>query len=372
MQEVVLHPQLLIFLKTRTANITAATNAYGINNTLLCRMTEGTPGTQGYGTAANNTAYTDGTNTYQWLSGARNSAYSTSTSTTNQAAISGTINTAYLNSSGNLTSAIGTYNQCFNVSSGTIGDMTGTVNYMTTTAGATGTIGAAYGSNNVIQNNSTVGGSIALARASTSSISKAAAASAIPTAYLYYGEYGAGAATTAWGIYLTGESKNYFSGKVGIGADPGAYKCYINGTGYLNAAAWVYSSDRRLKENIKHIPSGLNIISQLKPATFDYIDGEKKQAGFIAQEVQTVLPDIVSQRPDGMLGMKTDAIIPYLVKAMQEQQSIIDSQQLTIDKMKVDNKITISNQQTEFETRIAKLEASMSLLLQSTIAEIKK
>jgi hypothetical protein len=121
-------------------------------------------------------------------------------------------------------------------------------------------------------------------------------------------------------MFITG------GGSVGIGTtNPGAYRIYINGAGYLNAAAWVYSSDRRLKENISPIQSGLSIIEQLKPVRFDYIKGDKKQAGFIAQEVEEVLPDIVTKGEDGMLGMKTESIIPYLVKAIQEQQEEINT-----------------------------------------------
>lgn len=115
------------------------------------------------------------------------------------------------------------------------------------------------------------------------------------------------------------------NGNIGIGiTNPGAYKLYINGSGFLNAAAWAYSSDKRLKENIVYIDSGLNIIRQLKPARFDFIKGEKKQVGFIAQDVREVLPDVVKEGTDGMLGMKTESLIPYLVKAMQEQQKEID------------------------------------------------
>ena len=74
------------------------------------------------------------------------------------------------------------------------------------------------------------------------------------------------------------------AGSVGIGTvNPGVYKCYIAGTGYLNAVAWDCASDVRLKENISYIQSGLNIIEQLKPVKFDYIKGEKRQAGFLAQ-----------------------------------------------------------------------------------------
>ncbi|MDP2937779.1 MAG: tail fiber domain-containing protein, partial [Candidatus Omnitrophota bacterium] len=134
-----------------------------------------------------------------------------------------------------------------------------------------------------------------------------------------YGSYNQ--LTTTGNTYLATSS-----GSVGIGtASPGAYKCYINGTGYLNAAAWVYASDMRLKENVSYIQSGLNVIEHLKPVKFDYINGDKKQVGFIAQEVQEILPDIVTEGTDGMLGMKTDSIIPYLVKAIQEQQKEIEA-----------------------------------------------
>ncbi|MFH0948620.1 MAG: DUF2341 domain-containing protein, partial [Elusimicrobiota bacterium] len=118
------------------------------------------------------------------------------------------------------------------------------------------------------------------------------------------------------------------TGNVGIGTTaPGTYKCYINGTGYLGAAAWVYSSDRRLKENIRDIQSGLNVIEQLNPVRFDYINGDKKQVGFIAQEVREILSDIVTEGTNGMLGMKTDSIIPYLVGAIKELKSEYDKQQ---------------------------------------------
>ena len=48
------------------------------------------------------------------------------------------------------------------------------------------------------------------------------------TAYLYYGSY-SGTVSTKWGIYLTGETKNYFSGDVGIGDTSPSYKLDVNG-----------------------------------------------------------------------------------------------------------------------------------------------
>jgi hypothetical protein len=143
---------------------------------------------------------------------------------------------------------------------------------------------------------------------------------------------------TASGLNVTDSndvSKLYVrnDGNVGIGtADPGIYKLNINGTGYLGAAAWVYSSDQRLKENISYLEnnsgiSSLDKILQLKPARFDYIVGEKNQLGFIAQDVQQVIPEavVVTNPTTGMLGLKTDFMIPYLVGAIQEQQTQIEN-----------------------------------------------
>jgi hypothetical protein len=100
-----------------------------------------------------------------------------------------------------------------------------------------------------------------------------------------------------------------------------------DGYGYLRAAAWAYGSDRRLKGNIKYFGNGLSKIMQLKPARFDRISGEKNQLGFIAQDVQEIIPEAVTvaDNQTGYLGLKTDFIIPYLVNAIKEQQKEIES-----------------------------------------------
>jgi hypothetical protein len=102
----------------------------------------------------------------------------------------------------------------------------------------------------------------------------------------------------------------------------------INGNG-ASSAAFGSFSDYRLKENIASLPSQLSNIMALRPVEFDYIESEGggHQIGFIAQEMQGVYPDVVGQRDlDGMLTVtgwsKTEA---RLVKAMQEQQAMIES-----------------------------------------------
>ena len=94
----------------------------------------------------------------------------------------------------------------------------------------------------------------------------------------------------------------------------------INANG-AGAAAFGSFSDSRLKQNIVDLPSQLSNLLALRPVEFDYIESEGggHQIGFIAQEFETVFPDAVGQRSDGMKTLtgwsKTEAI---LVKAIQE------------------------------------------------------
>jgi hypothetical protein len=108
------------------------------------------------------------------------------------------------------------------------------------------------------------------------------------------------------------------------------------GSGQINAngasqAAFGTLSDIRLKENITILPTQLQNILALKPCEFDYKDGSGHQIGFIAQEIQEVYPDAVSEGKDGFLTVsgwnKTEA---YLVKAIQEMNTKSEEQQALI------------------------------------------
>jgi hypothetical protein len=83
------------------------------------------------------------------------------------------------------------------------------------------------------------------------------------------------------------------------------------------------SSDARLKHNITPITSGLNEISRLRPVTYQMNGDGSFNVGFIAQEVQPVLPLLVdigrsSDNPSGFLYVAQTGMIPYMVKAIQE------------------------------------------------------
>ena len=104
-----------------------------------------------------------------------------------------------------------------------------------------------------------------------------------------------------------------------------------DGSAYCATPAW-NSSDRRLKNNIVYFDNGLEQILKLKPAKFDYTSRVKNNIGFIAQDVQEIIPEAVTVVNDetGMLGMKSDFIIPQLVNAIKELKAQNDALELRL------------------------------------------
>jgi hypothetical protein len=85
------------------------------------------------------------------------------------------------------------------------------------------------------------------------------------------------------------------------------------------------TSDRRLKTNIVDLDGGaLEKIMQVRPRVFDWINGAgQHQSGFIAQEVQAVIPELYrGETADGYLRFSKDLLVPYLTKALQELNQI--------------------------------------------------
>ncbi len=123
------------------------------------------------------------------------------------------------------------------------------------------------------------------------------------------------------------------------GIDMGNEDIYGNGQnpkGGKNAVVWWnqvgsgsvkywgdISSDRRLKENITDTAvKALDKINRLNLVAFDFIESKKhEEIGLIAQEVETVVPEVISrdpENPDGYLHIDYTAFVPYLLKAIQE------------------------------------------------------
>jgi hypothetical protein len=152
-------------------------------------------------------------------------------------------------------------------------------------------------------------------------------------------------------LYLTATSGSYTGQTIYINntrAASSAYKFYsananaveqfyVRGDGVLYAQNTTIQSlsDGRLKENIRNATEGLDVINALRPIRYDWKTGfgndRKNQLGFVAQEVEAVFPDAVSEwsktegdeEPYKTVG--PGALIPVLVKAIQEQQAMIKS-----------------------------------------------
>lgn len=94
-------------------------------------------------------------------------------------------------------------------------------------------------------------------------------------------------------------------------------------------------SDKRLKENITDTAvKALDKISRLRMVAFDFIESKKhEEIGLIAQEAETIVPKIVSrdpENPDGYLHIDYTALVPYLIKAIQELNQKIEKMEKII------------------------------------------
>jgi|GEM_PF-1450896 len=134
-------------------------------------------------------------------------------------------------------------------------------------------------------------------------------------------------------------------------------KAYISRNGIFFG-----QSDEKRKENIEPIKSALEKIKNLVGVTYDFIKSdeermtndsiinglipyagkiedfrkniENKDCGFIAQEIETVIPEVVETSEDGSKFVNYDGVIPFLVEALKEQQAIIESLQVQIQELK--------------------------------------
>ena len=105
----------------------------------------------------------------------------------------------------------------------------------------------------------------------------------------------------------------------------------INNNG--SNTSYVTSSDYRLKENVAPMTGALNTIAQLKPVTYKWKSNGSDGQGFIAHELQAVVPDCVTGEKDAVdeegnpkyQGIDTSFLVATLTAAIQEQQAIIQS-----------------------------------------------
>jgi hypothetical protein len=135
-------------------------------------------------------------------------------------------------------------------------------------------------------------------------------------------------------------SGNFRYNSLGIGTDASGTAGEIRATNEITA---YYTSDIKLKENIKQIENPIAMIDQIRGVYFDWTDehitsrgGEdgyfvrKHDIGVIAQEIEAILPEIVATRDNGFKAVKYEKIVPLLIEAIKAQQKQIDQIQATL------------------------------------------
>ena len=139
-------------------------------------------------------------------------------------------------------------------------------------------------------------------------------------------------ATTSW--YTGANYNNLFAFKYNdpdLGASP---LMTIDTTGNLEIAGDLNTlSDRTLKDNIEPIQNASDIIDQLNGYSFDWKEREgKKGHGVIAQELEEVLPTLVSEREDGIKTVNYLELIPFLIEAVKTQNNRIKALEALLNK----------------------------------------
>ena len=126
-------------------------------------------------------------------------------------------------------------------------------------------------------------------------------------------------------IGVDGTDTFFNGGDVGIGTSSPNYKLHVNGTIYASGVAGVLSDLRHKTDIIDLSFDAMEIVNQLRPVSFEWkepqdIGMEGTQLGFIAQEVEEVLPEAVltQDNEEQTKGLKYNALIPVLTKAIQE------------------------------------------------------
>ncbi|MCP4707998.1 MAG: tail fiber domain-containing protein, partial [Planctomycetes bacterium] len=145
----------------------------------------------------------------------------------------------------------------------------------------------------------------------------------------------------SWGY---GANFNYFARPVGIGTiNPGSWELYVVGDAYKTAggSSWNVASDIRLKDVHGEYEYGLEQICQITPVRFNYkkdnelsLSPDHQQIGVVAQEVQKVIPDAVSETDEGYLSLNMDPVVMAMLNAIKQQQKQIEVMQGEIETLK--------------------------------------
>ncbi|WP_374033006.1 tail fiber domain-containing protein [Bdellovibrio bacteriovorus] len=168
------------------------------------------------------------------------------------------------------------------------------------------------------------------------------------------------------------------NGKIGIGTTGPSYNLHVVGTaGLSTGTAWTNASDARLKDIHGDYEYGLNEVLKLHTVRYNYkkdnplgLESDFEKTGFIAQEVQKVIPDAVKERKDGYLELNVDPIHWAVVNAIkdlyrlwfddaQKTNAIVAKQAREIASVKSEN-LRLKKENADIKARLDRIEKLLS------------
>lgn len=134
-----------------------------------------------------------------------------------------------------------------------------------------------------------------------------------------------------------GDNANFWNTLIDVGNDyllayNGSWRVWFSETD----GSYNQSSDRKVKQDIKKVPDLLDRVMQLRPVSYkyrDYPDAARRSWGFVAQDVEPLFPDFVSEKK-GIKGLAYDNFAVVAIKAIQELKGTIDRRDKEVDALK--------------------------------------
>ena len=141
------------------------------------------------------------------------------------------------------------------------------------------------------------------------------------------------------------------TGNVGVGTSSPSQKLEV--VGNILASAFLYSSDRTLKQNIVPLHGSLDKILSLNGYTFDWKSTEKSDIGVIAQEVEKIFPALVhTDKKTGLKSVEYGNLVAPIIEAIKELANNVKSNTREIEALKSEN--------AELKKRLDAIEAQLA------------
>ena len=168
-------------------------------------------------------------------------------------------------------------------------------------------------------------GDIVVFRDSGTAVGSIGSRAGVATNLILYPNSGNGSGITGAvnGIAPIDETGGIVDGHLDLGGASYRWKdIYLSGT--ANAANFNTTSDATLKTNVETLTGSLDKVKALRGVSYDWIESGGSEIGVIAQEVEAVIPDVVSTNDEGIKSVKYGNMVAVLIEAIKEQQAQID------------------------------------------------